>query len=161
MSDDHRSKVYDPILDYPEFAATLGQIVSQGTYLEAQLVEIFSHIASTEPEKAAVLYWSFPTFNQRRRVMDKLLEKGYQPHAAEIKSIIRRAKNFVKFRNSAVHDLWCRREIGGSPVYRMTVNLIRDSEPGEVRMKLAEMREAVENGIKLNADLSDLINKIG
>lgn len=161
MSDERRSKVPDPILDYPEFAATLGMIVSQATYLEAQLAEIFAIVAGTDSERGRKIYWSFPTFNQRQRVMHVLLDTGYQPHKQEINAIMRRAKDFLSFRNSSVHDLWYLREEGGSPVHRIAVNLVRDSKPEAVKVKLKEMRQKVDMGVSLNADLMGLINRIG
>jgi hypothetical protein len=160
MTDDHRSKVTDPILDYPEFAATLGMLVSQATYLEAQLAELFGSIVGCNSSRGNIIYWSFPTFNQRQRVMHALLDDGCQPHKRKITAILKRAKKFLKFRNGAVHDLWSHRDIGGSPVYRITVNTIRNSKPETVRIMLRDMKRAVETAVRINADLMDLINEI-
>ncbi len=160
MPEDHRSKVLDPILDYPEFAATLGMIISQAAYLEAQLAELFSHVAGTDPRKGGLIYWFLPTFNQRRRMMEVLFDEGYQPYKTELKAILRRAKKFISFRNSCAHDLWERRDSKNSPVDRITVNLIRDSGSGPVKVRLKEMKQKVEVAVKLNADITDLINQI-
>lgn len=160
MSDNHRSRVFDPILDYPEFAATLGMVMSQAAYLEAQLAEVFSHVSGAPPTRGSLIYWSFPTFNQRQRVMDTLLAEGYQPYKSEIEGILRRAKKFLKFRNSCAHDLWERRDSNSSPVHRITANLVRDSGEGEVKVMLKEMREKVKSAVKLNADIAELIDRL-
>jgi len=159
MTEDDPYKVHDPLLDRPDFAAALGMIVSQSSYMETQLAELFCEITGTDPQRGEILYWSYPTFNQRRRIMETILERTNPSFEQRAAKLIERAKEFINFRNSSVHDLWIPTE-SGSPIDRMVVNKIRSEEGEVVRVKLKQMKDRISSAIAINSDLARLILEI-
>ncbi|TDJ69782.1 MAG: hypothetical protein E2O38_12755 [Proteobacteria bacterium] len=159
MARERRFVVRDPMIDRPDYAQALGVIVSQTSYLETLLEDLFCHIMGADPHRGALLYWSFPTFNQRRRVMELVIAETELSFGKRALAIIKRAKKFISKRNDMVHDLWHRVE-GGSPLERITVNRARDPWPDPVKVRFSELEAMIETVQGLNADLEEFIDDI-
>jgi hypothetical protein len=156
MTEESHFKVHDPMLDRPEFAAALGTIVSQASYLETQLAELFSEFVGTDPQRGEILYWAFPSFNQRQRTMVVLMEASRPAYEVRATDIIRRAKDFIEYRNASAHNLWAMTG-EGSPLTRIAVNKFRNTASQSVKVKLKEIREQVDCAVQINSDLAKLI----
>lgn len=160
MTIDSRFEISDPIQHYPKFAQALGMIVSQAALLEMQFARLLTQVKGSDPEIDLARKWHDPTLGRLINEVISASDQTVPAIKARIDEIIMRAQEFNKFRNRCAHDLWQRRDEGGSPLIRITYNPLRDESEERITIKRKEMFDRVKLAKSLNADLAKLIDDI-